>query len=236
MLGWQGPSRRGGTGLGCGVCGVPATRVHPAYCPRPGRTHSIQTRHSVACMQPPLNPDHTSPPTLKPHPPTQPAICPPQPPTPAPFVPHAITEISAASDSSSRQRRHQQQWMTTFPMSRRSASSTRSTKYGRRTRHSSMVRSPATMAALRCCRYAACPRLLCRSQGACPLAQLVGQQERQCPAPDTPTSTQLCCSCSSALLPAGTPTDLVVTHALEWPSLTVQWLPVCAVGDSHALR
>ena len=26
--------------------------------------------------------------------------------------------------------------------------------------------------------------------------------------------------------------DLVVTHALEWPSLTVQWLPVRA-GDGH---
>lgn len=24
--------------------------------------------------------------------------------------------------------------------------------------------------------------------------------------------------------------DLVVTHALEWPSLTVQWLPVCQQG------
>jgi hypothetical protein len=26
--------------------------------------------------------------------------------------------------------------------------------------------------------------------------------------------------------------DLVVTHALEWPSLTVQWLPV-SVGAAH---
>jgi hypothetical protein len=28
--------------------------------------------------------------------------------------------------------------------------------------------------------------------------------------------------------------DLVVTHALEWPSLTVQWLPVCASAVSAA--
>jgi len=26
--------------------------------------------------------------------------------------------------------------------------------------------------------------------------------------------------------PPAIPTDLVITHALEWPSLTIQWLPV----------
>lgn len=32
------------------------------------------------------------------------------------------------------------------------------------------------------------------------------------------------CSCSQLSLPCRA--DLVITHALEWPSLTVQWLPV----------
>lgn len=30
--------------------------------------------------------------------------------------------------------------------------------------------------------------------------------------------------------------DLVITHALEWPSLTVQWLPDRVEKDDHAVQ
>lgn len=36
-------------------------------------------------------------------------------------------------------------------------------------------------------------------------------------------------------LPSPLPADLVITHALEWPSLTVQWLPVSSNSCSALL-
>lgn len=92
----------------------------------------------------------------------------------------------------------------------------RSTRSGRKTRHSSMVRRECEAPLNVFGRRSARRRL---ETPHCALGRIL--------------RTNSCAVCHAPLLIQCPPlrTDLVITHALEWPSLTVQWLPVRGMAE-----